>query len=50
MSTEIKKQLVQQIKHKVQIIEMLEQELTMEGDFVREFKQGEASNPNSPRK
>ena len=39
MSTDIKRQLIEHIKHKQQIIEMIEQELAMEGNFVNTFKQ-----------
>ena len=38
MSIEIKRQLVKHIKHKVQIIELIEQELAMESAFVRAYQ------------
>ena len=38
MSTDIKRQLVKHIKHKVQIIELIEEELAMESAFVRAYQ------------
>ena len=38
MSIEIKRQLVKHIKHKVQIIELIEEELAMESAFVRAYQ------------